>query len=119
MKVTLELPQELLKEIDYLVQEDPKRSQDRSNIIRQAVKEYLTRHKPSQTEGLETSQRIQEAIRARILQEHPELKKSRTTECSKQEFERITMKIRKKMPWKRLQELEQAMRGNDLGLVRY
>ena len=65
-----------------------------------------------------TSNRIHKMVKERIAARHPKSNISNSNEA-RRKFDQITEKVRKNMHWKDLGEMENAMRGEDFGLVRY
>lgn len=117
-QVTLELSEELLSKID--AQAPGKHGLDRNSVIRKMLEAVVnSKREMTSEEMLSYSRRIHEAVKAQIAEEYPELKRPRTPEQIKKDFDRITKKIRKQIPFKSLEEMERAMRGDDFGLVRY
>ena len=70
------------------------------------------------TQAIKISNQIHKTVKERIAKRHPKSNISDSDEA-RRKFDHITEKVRKNMCWKDLDEMENAMRGEDFGLVRY
>ena len=84
------------------------------------MEEYLLRHSLIETDGIEESRRIHERIKNSILECYPQLQQFCSHEKMCRAFDHITEAIRQNMPFETLDEIERAIKGEDvLRLIRY
>lgn len=117
-QVILKLSKNLLEHIDKMAKAQ---GLEIDVLVQRILKDYIkakAKTKPPLS-PLEQSRDIHATVKANITKKYPHLKEPRSQKEVQKQFDNITEKIRQKMQYETLEELEKVIRGDKLGLVRY
>jgi hypothetical protein len=115
-QAVLELPRNLLNQVGEIAKSH---GVEIDTLVQQILKDYLRTQATPSLSRREKSRAIHEVVKANIAEKYPHLKKQRSKKEVQERFDNITEKIRRRMQCETLEELEKAIRGDELGLVRY